>query len=80
MLGSGWNESTSHERPSVMEEEGEGAVEREGGREGGRERGREGGEGGRVCHSQSSPSLVFTLQSSVHEVPDDRSDGITPTT
>ena len=36
MLGSGWNESTSHERPSVMEEEGEGAVEREGGREGGR--------------------------------------------
>ena len=43
MLGSGWNESTSHERPSVMEEEGEGAVER-GGREGAR------GEGGRVCH------------------------------
>ena len=57
MLGSGWNESTSHERPSVMEEEGEGAVEREGGREGGRERGREGGRRGWEGLSQS----VFTI-------------------
>ena len=61
MLGSGWNESTSHERPSVMEEEGEGAVER-GGREG------------------LSLLLVSALHSSVHEMPDNGSDGTTPTT